>query len=165
LRAFCERLKGAWWERITVGSKQWLSFLQIELDHLYNSVQLIGRTYNAKGIQIAHWKSIQARVSKEEKKVLYHWQGWYHVSAYASPQDRFQGFGELEFEVLGETGVPITAGQGKYWDVDEAHPEKTVVNPMKLRRIVDGRNIATMTSGKEKDIQQVVVRALRDWHK
>ena len=87
------------------------------------------------------------------------------MSPYASPQDRFHGFGEMEFEVLGDTGESITVGQGRFWDVDEAHPERTVVKAVQLRRIVDARDTATMTGGKDKDIQQMVARAFHDWGK
>lgn len=163
MRAFFDRLKGAWWERITLGGKHWLSFFQIELDDLYNSVQLRGRSYDTEGALIAHWSSLVARVSKEERKILYHWQGWYPESPDASPKDRFHGFGEMEFEVAQEASEPIIRGQGRFWDVDETHPERTVVKAVQLRRVGDKSDILAMTSGKDKDRRSVVVRTLGDW--
>lgn len=161
--AFFDRLKGSWWERITLGGTHSLSFLQIELDDLYNSVQLRGRSYDAEGSLIAHWSSVVARVSKEERKILYHWQGWYPDSSDASPQDRFHGFGEMEFEVSRKASEPIIRGHGRFWDVDETHPERTVVKVIQLRRVGDESEIFAMTSGKDKDRRSVVVKTLRDW--
>lgn len=163
MRTFFDRLKGAWWERITMGGRHWLSFLRIESDDLYNSVQLRGDSYDAEGAPIAHWNSVVARVSKDERKILYHWQGWYPQSPNASPQDRFHGFGEMEFEVSREASEPIIRGQGRFWDVDETHPERTVVKAVQLRRVGDKSDILAMTSGKDKDIRSVIVRTLRDW--
>jgi hypothetical protein len=93
-----------------------------------------------------------------KRKILYHWQGWYPESSNASPQDRFHGFGEMEFEVPGEGSESIIRHQGRFWDVDETHPENTVVKAIQLRRIRDKRDILAMTSGKDKDLRSVVVR-------
>lgn len=163
LRAFLDRLQGTWWERIAFGGKHWLSFFQIDFDEILNSVQLRGVSYDADGALIAHWSSVVARVSKDESKILYQWQGWYPESSIASPQDRFHGFGEMEFDVSREAGDPVVRGQGRFWDVDEAHPERTVVKTTQLRRLRDKSDILAMTGGKEKDIRSVVARTLRDW--
>ncbi|MBI2186149.1 MAG: nucleotide-binding protein [Acidobacteria bacterium] len=163
MRAFFDRLKGAWWQRITMEGTHWLSFFQIELDDLYNSVQLRGSSYDAEGSPIAHWSSVVARVSKEERKIVYLWQGWYPESSNFSPQDRFHGFGEMEFEVSREASDPIIRGQGRFWDVDETHPARTVVKVVQLRRVADKSDILAMTSGKDKDLRSVVVRTFPDW--
>jgi hypothetical protein len=163
MRAFLGRLQGAWWERITMGGRHWLSFLQIGLDDIFNSVQLRGVSYDAEGSLIAHWNSVVARVSKDERKILYHWQGWYPESSNASPQDRFHGFGEMEFDLSREASDAVIRGQGRFWDVDEAHPDRTVVKTVQLRRVRDKSDILAMTSGKDKDLRSVIVRTLRDW--
>jgi hypothetical protein len=69
----------------------------------------------------------------------------------------------MEFEGSSEPGETIIRGQGKYWDVDEAHPERTVIKPVELRRIVDKTEVSTMTEGKEKDVRSLVVKTLREW--
>ena len=159
MRRFYDRIRGAWWERITVGSKSWLSFFHIEFDDVYDSMHLRGSSYDKEGSLTAHWKSIVVRILKDENKILYHWQGWYPTS----PNERFHGFGEMEFEGSAEPGDMIIRGHGKYWDVDEAHPEKTEIKPVQLRRILDKTEKSIMTTGSEKDIKAWVMRKLGEW--
>jgi len=159
IRDFCDRIVGAWWERITVGDTTLLSFLQIEFDDVNGSAQLRGRAYEVNGTPSAHWNSVVVRVLKDERKILYHWQGWYP----ATPMDRFHGFGELEFEGPTDPGVPIGRGHGKFWDINESHPEKTIVKPVELRRILDESDVAAMIAGSEKDRSAIVVKALNSW--
>jgi len=159
MRGFYDRIEGAWWERITVAGKSWVSFLQIEFDDIYDSVHLRGRSYDKEGSLTAHWKSVVVRIVKDEKKVLYHWQGWYP----ASPNERFHGFGEMEFEGSATGSETINRGQGKYWDVDEAHPERTVIKPVELRRILDKTQVSTMAEGKETERRPLVVKTLDEW--
>ena len=163
VRALLDRLKGAWWERISRDGKHWLSFMQLDVDALHDSAQMRGTSYDAEGTLLAHWSSLVARVSGGDRRILYHWQGWYPENPQASPQDRFHGFGELEFELPRETGGPIVRGLGRYWDVDEAHPERTVVKSVQLRRIEDHNVVAAMAGGKDKDVRTAVLKALRDW--
>jgi hypothetical protein len=122
-------------------------------------MHLRGSSYDKEGSLTAHWKSIVVRILKDENKILYHWQGWYPTS----PNERFHGFGEMEFEGSAEPRDTITRGHGKYWDVDEAHPERTVIKPVQLRRILDKTEKSTITEGSEKDIKAWVMRTLDEW--
>lgn len=162
-RAFVDRVKGAWWERITINGQHWLSFLEIDADEIYGTVQMRGISYDEKGTLMANWKSLVARVDRDEQKILYHWQGWYPESAIAKPQDQFHGFGEMEFTVSRDVSQPASRGKGKFWDVDETRPEKTAVKSVQLHRVDDVEDIRTMTSGKEKVLRTVVARTLQDW--
>jgi hypothetical protein len=162
--AFCDRLTGAWWELVTEGSRQWLSFFTIETDNLHNSVQLKdGRHFETDGSLSASWKSITVRHSTEENKISYLWQGWYSGGGKASPQDRFHGYGEIEFQVPLQANEPITRGQGKFWDVDESHPDKTTVKVAELRRVDDPEVVAKMTGGNKQKAATLVKKTLRDW--
>ncbi len=163
VRSLCGRLEGAWWERVTQGGERLLSFLQIELDDLHGSVQVQGQVYDGKGSLMAYWRSYLARVDLEASKVMYLWQGWFTASTSARPEDRFHGFGEMEFEVPRETSQPVTCGKGRFWDVDETHPEKTMAKVSQFRRVTDKNEITAMTSGKEKNRQAVVVKRLLNW--
>jgi hypothetical protein len=81
MRSFYDRIEGAWWERISVDSNYRISFFQIELEELYNSVQLgNGRVYDKEGPLNAHWKSIVTRVLKDEKKIYYLRRCWHPSS-------------------------------------------------------------------------------------
>ena len=160
MHSFYDRIRGAWWERTTEVDKRSVSFFQIEFDDVYDSVRLRGRSsYDTEGSLIAHWNSIVVRILKDEMKILYIWDGWNS----ARPNERRHGFGEMEFEGSAEARETITRGQCKYWDVDEAHPEKTVIKTAELRRLLDKTEVSTMTEGKEKDVQSLVMRTLRDW--
>jgi hypothetical protein len=163
VRTLCDRMKGTWWERVTLGGIHSLSLLQIDLDDLHNSVHLRGQSYDAEGSLMAYWRSYLARVDREEGKVLYLWQGWHPASPSARPEDRFHGFGEIEFEIPGETIEPITGGKGKFWDVNETHPEKTVAKVSQFRRVMDKGEISTMISGKDKQKRVLVMKRLLDW--
>lgn len=163
MHSFSERLAGAWWEYVSVGDKQWLSFFRIELDNLHNSVQFEdGRHFEPDGELTARWKSVTTRYFREENKVVYLWQGSYPSSTEASPQDRFHGYGEFEFEVPAKSSEPISRGHGKFWNVDESHPERTLIKVVQLRRVLD-RDIATMTNGKQKEVRDLVTRTFCDW--
>ncbi len=67
-RRFCSSIEGVWWERIVIDDTVALSFLQIELDDVFNSVSLIGQSYNVEGHHVANWKSTIARVESYENK-------------------------------------------------------------------------------------------------
>jgi len=66
---------------------------------------------------------------------------------------------------MGFEGSPesFNRGQGKFCGVDQGHPEKTVVNPVELRRVDDANKISTMTAGIERDIQSLVLKTLHEW--
>lgn len=164
IRAFCERLVGAWWERVTEGDRQWLSFFTVETDNLGNSVQLRnGSHYELDGKLTACWQSVTVRYSREGKKISYLWQGWYSAGKDIKPQDRFHGFGEIEFETPKEADQPIIRGRGKFWDVNEAHPERTTVKVAEIRRVNDPDFIAIMTGDNRRKAATLVRRTLRDW--
>jgi hypothetical protein len=159
IRGFSDRVIGAWWERVAASGKRSLSFVEIEHDEVYDSVQLRGRYYDGDGSLIARWNSIVVRIQTSERKILYHWQGSYP----ATPNDRFHGFAEKEFEGSAKTGAPLMRGHGQFWDVDEARPEKTNVRSVDLRRIVDSNVVATITDGKEKDVRSLIIKTLDEW--
>ena len=159
MRSFSDRIIGTWWERLTGGSRSWISFLQIEVDDVCDSVHLTGHSYDAEGSIMAHWNSIVVRMLKDEEKILYNWQGWHPTS----PNDRFHGFGEMEFVVSAEGRETITRGHGKFWAVDEVHPEKTEIIPIELRRLDDTSEVSILTEGKEQDLRLLVMKTLREW--
>ncbi|MDC8447990.1 MAG: nucleotide-binding protein [Nitrospira sp.] len=158
-RRFCSSIEGAWWERIVIDDAVAMSFLQIELDDVFNSVLLIGQSYNLEGHHVAKWKSTIARVESHENKLIYHWKGWHTGLAHAS----FHGFGEMEFNKPIKLGDEIVRGGGKFWDINEAHPEKTIVKPMQLRRIQEDGIISTMTKGDEEAVRSLVRKTLLEW--
>lgn len=101
-----------------------------------------------------------ARIYAEENKVLYSWKGWHTQEGMT--HFSFHGFGEMDFE--GEADAKaLTRGRGKFWKVDEAHPDKTISTPIQLRRITDTPAVSTMTSGTEKEVRMLILQTLAEW--
>ena len=161
IRRFCESIEGAWWERITREDASALSFFRIEIDDAFNSVSLTGKSYDKEGLHAANWKSVIARIDQAENKLLYHWRGWHSRPDIANVP--FHGFGEMEFDKPLKPGDVVNRGGGKFWNVDEAHPENTIVKPIQLRRAQGDSAISTMTSGKEKAVRSLIKRTLLEW--
>jgi len=159
VRGFLERVKGAWWERVTALRGRSISFFQIEPDEIFNSVRLAGRYYNSRGVCVGNWASVLARIVPDERKILYLWGGRHH----ANPREPLHGFAQVELEGSADAAETIHRGSGKFWDINEAHPEKTVLKPFEVRRIAGQEDIATMTSGKEKAVRALVTRTLHEW--
>lgn len=160
-RRFCSFIEGAWWERISINDTVAMSFVQIELDDVFNSVLLIGQSYNVEGHHVANWKSTIARVEINENKLIYHWKGWHSGSGIAHIS--FHGFGEIAFDKPIKTGDEIVRGGGKFWDINEAYPEKTIVKPMQLRRIRESDILSTMTRENERTVSSLVRKTLLEW--
>jgi predicted nucleotide-binding protein with TIR-like domain len=160
---FSATITGPWWERIITrrDGASGISFFHIGLEALFSSVSLTGKLYDNEGSHFANWKSVIARVDTEEFKILYHWKGWHPTPDLASVP--YHGFGELEFDRPAYATDLINCGGGRFWSVDEGHPERTVVKPVQLRRVVDQSAISTMTSGNEKDIRSLIKRTLLEW--
>lgn len=157
MRSFYEVIKGAWWERITVGDSYTISFFQIELDEPYNSAQLVeGRVYDAEGSLTALWNSAVTRVQTDEKRILY----VRRCSHPGSNTSWLHGYGEMNFRRSAEI---IDRGEGTFWDVDKGHPEKTAIRQVEIHRVIDKNEMLTMSTGNEKDVQSLVTRKLREW--
>ena len=155
MRSFYEGIKGAWWERITVGENYTIGFFQIELAEPYNSAQLVeGRVYDAEGSLIALWNSAVTRVLTDKRKILY----VRRCSHPGSPNTSWlHGYGEMNFRRSAEI---IDRGEGIFWDIDQAHPERTAIRGVALHRVVDKNEMFVMSRGNEKDVQSLVIKTL-----
>jgi hypothetical protein len=161
LRSFCESLEGTWWERVCREGMSALSFCRIEPDVSPDAVVLSGRGYDLEGHHAANWNSVIARADMETNRILYHWQGWHTLAELANVP--FHGFGEIQFDRPLRSGDAIVRGTGKFWNVDESHPEKTIVKPTELRRVTDARCVSTMLGGTGKAIRSLVRKTLSEW--
>jgi hypothetical protein len=158
--SFSNKIEGAWRERIRIAGENAISFFQIEINPLLNSVSLSGKSYNKEGIQVSSWDSFLSRVGIGEYKILYLWEGSPLLVNANVPK---HGFGEMKFDKPKNPQDPIMRGEGKFWDVDEFHPEKTLIKPMQIKRIPDEEDIAVMTGGNEKEIKGLVKKTLAEW--
>jgi hypothetical protein len=55
-----------------------------------------GTSYSTQGTYVADWKSLIARIDKNKKKILYHWEGQSTILEIAHVT--FHGFGVFEFD-------------------------------------------------------------------
>jgi Predicted nucleotide-binding protein containing TIR-like domain len=162
IRQFCARVEGSWWERITRKDPVALSFVRIEADPMFNTACLkAGKAFDKGGVPIANWKSLLAGVDVDQFAIRYLWSGWYSTSELANAI--FQGFGDMEFDKPADAKGPILRGSGRFWDLDESHPEQTKVKPSELRRLTDPGAIVTMSEGSEKEVRSLVRKTLLEW--
>jgi hypothetical protein len=162
IRRFCDSIEGAWWERTSLEDSIGLSYFVIAMDDLHNSLTLNGKAYNQEGCHIANWKSEISRVNLNDNKIIYHWKGWHTLPHIANVP--FHGFGEMEFDKPLRDGIVIRGG-GKYWEVDEFHPENTIIKPVELRRIQDEKNVTnTIFKGLDAaEVKSLITKTLREW--
>jgi hypothetical protein len=96
IRRFCESIEGPLWERIRRDDISALSFFWIRSEAAFNSVSMNGTSYSTQGTYVADWKSLIARIDKNKKKILYHWEGQSTILEIAHVT--FHGFGVFEFD-------------------------------------------------------------------
>lgn len=163
VRRCIARISGAWWEYIEREGVNRISFVQIFPEPQSNSICLDGQSYDERGNRVAKWDSVIARVEKATNKIVvsYLWKGLHSDPEIANLQ--FHGFGAFEFEESAAAGEMIRRGGGRFWDVNEAHPEKTVLKPVRLRRILDKDHVRAMTEGKDSEIQELVRTTVDEW--
>jgi hypothetical protein len=139
-----------------------ISFFQVVPDMLFNTVSLVGTSYDDSGEPAAEWSSVIARVEKSDQKivVLYLWKGKHVTQALANVP--FHGLGTLGFVELG-AGDAVTRGSGTFWDVDEFHPEKTVLKPIELRRVANPEQVRVMTQGTGIARKALATQILENW--
>jgi hypothetical protein len=154
MHSFYDRIKGAWWERI---SGDGIGLFEIKFDELHSSVRLEGgRFYDMEGSLTAYSESAVAHVLKDESKILYLRKCWHPGHP---KEDRYHGFGEMKFEGSAES---FHRGYGRFFDVEQDHPDKTVVQPVQLRRLDDANEISMMKTD-TKDPRSLVLKTLREW--
>jgi hypothetical protein len=161
VRSFCDKVEGSWWEYVLREGADAISYFQIESDLLYNSVSLTGKSYDKNGFQVSNWKSLIGRIDPDENKILYHWKGWHTAPELANLP--FSGFGEIEFYKPRNVTDIFMRGGGKFWDVDEAHPEKTTIDPIQIHRIEDENIILTMQEGNNNERSIILKKTLDEW--
>jgi Predicted nucleotide-binding protein containing TIR-like domain len=162
IRAFCTRVQGSWWERISREDPVAMGFVRIEADPMFNTACLkAGKSFDKRGVPIANWKSLLAGVDVDRYTIRYLWSGWFSTPELAD--SLFQGFGDMEFDKPADAKGPILRGSSRFWDLDESHPEQTKVKPSELRRLTDPGAIATMSDGSEKEVRALVRKTLLEW--
>ena len=156
-RGFCERIAGAWWERIAGDG---LGFFHVQLDELHNTVRLAeGRFYDEEGNLTAYWNSAVARIDEEiSKKGIVYLRECRHPTGEA--KNWFHGYGDMWFDGSTETS---SQGYGTFYDLRQDDPQKTLVKTVELRRVMDPDEVGTMQNGSASDRKALVLRTIEAW--
>ena len=157
--AMAARLRGDWWERINGPGQSAISFVRIDFDETQETLRLRGQAFDTTGLPSAHWAGFAVELQPERLRVVYRWTGT-HPSA---PHTQFHGIAEVEFSPPAGPDAPARRGHGRFWDVDEAHPEKTHSKAVELQRENDAAVVALMLDGRAAERQALTTRILADW--
>lgn len=153
--SFCDRVKDEWWECITVDDRYSLGHFKIKLEELYNSLEIEGSVFNAKGILEAQWRSAAAAVDARDRKIIY----VRKCRDSSQPnEESYHGFGEMDFE----EGARPHRGSGRFCDVDRTHRRRPVVRPVALRRLTEDEKSMMRT---DNEVEALIVRTLRSFSK
>lgn len=157
VRQFCDRVKGAWWQRKVVEGVASLSFSRFVPHEATHTLRISGDSYDATGKSRAHFESTAVGIRAEGNSVLYSWQGSHPVS---HPGEPFEGFGEMTFE---DSTGPFTRGRGHFADIQLTRRKNVVWKSTELRRVTRKSDIRTMTQGGAKARAALLGRTLAGW--
>lgn len=159
-RTFYRQIEGAWWERINQPAGSALSYFTITADALGN-VEFEGISFDEDGKPRAKWKSEMARLYPSDRKVVYLWRGRHPLPGYANFD--FHGYGTMEFEQPDEASRMFTQGSGEFWDVDESHPQNTVIKSIELHRVQEEEHKKIMARGTAKKKSALALKVIKNW--
>ena len=112
---FCQRLSGAWWERMREGEddQSALSYVTITVDEVTNTPSLEGRSYGLDGEPVAEWKSVVSGIELSTTKPVlsYRWEG----EQEQTHGQRYGGGGRITFD-----NTALETGRGYFYDTNFA---------------------------------------------
>lgn len=159
-RMLAAELRGPWWERVDGAGDTALSHFQIEFDDSIETLVLAqGQAFDAEGRLVAHWSGQVIEADAARRRLTYRWTG-YHPK---SPHSLYHGIGEIEFDTPATAGMAVLRGHGRFWDVPENDPAKTVAKAIELKRVVDPRAQATLRGGTVAQCRALARRVHAQW--
>lgn len=162
-RDFAGQLVGIWWERVLRDDQEdgsALSSCRIEFDTASGEVGLSGRSYTRDGRPAAIWGSEVTGLDEKNRRILYAWTGRATQPDKANLQ--FNGFGRMDFDPPAKNGLSQRGG-GLFWNVEEAHPEKTIAKPMELHRISDQKALSVLADGSQEEQGALAKKTIAEW--
>jgi hypothetical protein len=105
-----------------------------------------------------------ARVDRIDNKIVirYVWEGRHAKATLANI--KFHGYGEIEFAEPAEAGAMLVRGGGRFWNVDESSPEKTIIKPIEVRRVWEKEIIDDMNGFSKGRKKARVEKALEEFN-
>jgi hypothetical protein len=156
-RTFCYDIAGTWWERISFnGEVDALGFFTIYPDES-NSVSLEGKAYDKdNGRVVAEWHSLAARV---ENRTITYARECSHSGKGMSTAP-MPGFASMTFERPQSPNLLIIRGFGRFWQNEEAHPERSRLKVVDLCRVSNEHHARIMREGSETETKGIVLDVL-----
>jgi hypothetical protein len=145
LAAFCARIQGPWWERVSPAIPSAISFVEMLPDAATTGIKLRGSAYDNEGQLAAHWESLACCINLSEAKLFYYWRGWHPQR----PNEPFEGFGEIVFQPA--SGL-LQRAHGFFSDTNLTDLKSTTRKAIEFRRasaqdlqqIREGREVAAL---------------------
>jgi hypothetical protein len=163
LLRYSEQVTGLWWQKVKTDDPISLSCFRLELDEEDYHLRLVdGKSFDQSGSLVAHWESVLSEIDLDQKKLVYHWKGWWEDRSNLT----FHGYGELNF--TGDGGGVFDHGFGRFWEINELNPEKTKIKTTEVRRVkVNGMQnaeaIKLLNRGPDRMRRLWVLKAMADW--
>jgi hypothetical protein len=161
LQRYCHMLEGAWWQRISEGKENAISFVEITADPLLVTVTLDGRAFDDQGRYRSSWGSKIARVDKDNRTIEYQWEGRHADRARANAP--YAGFGNFAFDRPVPGDDPVDRGIGTFWNINEAQPKETQIVSVEVRRIHADEAVNIMKKGNARKQAALLKKVLQDW--
>lgn len=159
LSAFIAQIEGAWWERIQAEKGKELSFFTIRPINKYQSIEMGGDHYSARGKLIGSWEAIETAIRYTERELFYHWEGQ-HPPKKDHEVFKVKGFGTLRFNYA--SGL-LELGKGDFLDFYPGHKEETQWKTVRLKRVQNQKHITTMKKGSRDAKKALISEILKHW--
>jgi len=159
LGAFIAQIEGAWWQRIQTEKRKELSFFTIRPVNKYQSIEMGGDHFTARGKLIGSWKAIETAVRYSERELFYHWEGQ-HPPKKGHEVFKVKGFGTLRFNYA--PGL-LELGKGEFLDFYPGHKEETQWKTVRLKRVQYKKHITTVKKGSNDEKKALISEILAHW--
>jgi hypothetical protein len=151
--SFSERVQGCWWEGIKPNKIMAISFIRIYFDKSEVMLKMEGRTFDIDSKIVARWKSEGSGIQVDERKLFYHWTGWFP----SSPNESWEGFGQISFT---DTADNFMEGNGLFFNINVTDLKNITKQSSELYRC-DEEEIKVMESKDKAKISKLVTEKMQ----
>lgn len=151
--SFSERVQGCWWESIKPDKLMSISFIRLYFDKTEVMLKMEGRSFDAGGKIVARWSSESSGIQVDERKLFYHWTGWFP----STPNESWEGFGQMTFT---ETAGDFMDGNGLFFNINVTDLKNITKQSSELYRCND-EEIKLMESKDKTKISKLVTEKIQ----
>lgn len=159
-RRLAAELGGDWWERVEGVGDTALSHFGIDFDEAEETLVLLrGEAFDAQGRLVARWSGQVIEADVTRRRLTYRWTGAHPKT----PNAPYHGIGQIEFDAPRDEGGPVMRGHGRFWDVPELDPAKTVVKSIELKRAIGDEVARIVAEGTAAQRRALAKRVHAQW--